>query len=50
MNFKFSLFQAGQINVDEDLNDDEGKTEAEIREEHDVREAAGRAQLLEMVG
>jgi hypothetical protein len=31
------------------LNDDEGKTEAEIREEAELREAAARAQILEMV-
>ncbi|VDK49722.1 unnamed protein product [Anisakis simplex] len=44
------LITASQIALDERLNEDEGKTEEEIRKEMEAKDMAAQAQILEMVG
>uniref|UniRef100_F1L3C1 Peptidyl-prolyl cis-trans isomerase n=1 Tax=Ascaris suum TaxID=6253 RepID=F1L3C1_ASCSU len=44
------LISASKIALDEALNEDEGKTEEEVRKEMEAKDMAAQAQILEMVG
>uniref|UniRef100_A0A915CFG3 Peptidyl-prolyl cis-trans isomerase n=1 Tax=Parascaris univalens TaxID=6257 RepID=A0A915CFG3_PARUN len=44
------LISSSKIALDEALNEDEGKTEEEVRKEMEAKDMAAQAQILEMVG
>ncbi|VDN56498.1 unnamed protein product [Dracunculus medinensis] len=44
------LFNSSQIALDERINEDEGKTEEQIKKEMEDQDMAAQAQILEMVG
>lgn len=44
------VFESNRIGVEEDVNDNDGKTEAEVDEDMADKEAKARATILEMIG
>ena len=47
--FACCFFQSGRIGAEEDIDDFKGKTEAEVQEIIEEREAKANAQILKMV-